>query len=393
MAEAPRQRTELAMQDRIAMDRLNQKLPTLFALAHEHTDGARVELAGILADVLFAEDASLSLREEELVNELIDQLMQSHTPVVRAQLIQKFGDNVRMPRRMALSLACDSIETARKILMTNQSLTDDDLVTIVESQSRDHACAVAQRQAISEVVADALVTTGDITVMQLVAENLGASLSTNAINVLSEAARFTAPLRKPIMERPEMTLEAATRLYWWVSQDLRRYALKRFGISSAQIDDSLAQTINQLLGYHELDNANDDTMQQVAEWLAERQAISVRILPQVLRLRHFRLFNILLSRLANLSVSLVDIITAQTGGRGLAVICRAVGIDKPGFVSIFLLSRGARPGEQVVHPRELSYALAAFDRLSISLAQDLLQRWKLDPSYLTQRDEDVALEA
>ena len=59
-----------------------------------------------------------------------------------------------------------------------------------------------------------------------------------------------------------------------------------------------------------------------------------------------------------------------------------IGIDKPGFVSIFLLSRGARPGEQIVHPRELSNALAAFDRLSAQLAQDLMASWKLDPSYI-----------
>jgi hypothetical protein len=46
-----------------------------------------------------------------------------------------------------------------------------------------------------------------------------------------------------------------------------------------------------------------------------------------------------------------------------------------------------------VHPRELSYALAAFDRLSVNLAKDLLASWKKDPSYLLKPNDDIALEA
>jgi hypothetical protein len=193
------------------------------------------------------------------------------------------------------------------------------------------------------------------------------------------------------MSRPEMMPDLALRLYWWLSQDLRRYALKRFNISSGQIDEALAKTIEEFLGYHELEKNRDDVMVEVADWLTERQAISVSILPQVLRLGHFRLFNILLSRLANTTVSLIDTIVAETGGRGLAVLCRAIGIDKPGFVSMFLLSRGGRSDEQIVHPRELSYALAAFDRVTVVLAQDMLHSWKVNPEYLTSRRESIAL--
>jgi len=376
------------------MSHIQKQLPTMFALAHERTEGARVELAGMLADIYLDADAQLSLREQELLNELIEQLMQARTASVRAHLVEKFSDMSRMPRVMAKGLAEDNnIEIARKVLTTSSALIDDDLITIIEAQSVEHAQAIAQRTSISEAVADALVTTGDVRVMQLVAENLGAQLSEKAVDTVTDAARFADVLREPIMKRPEMMAEAATRLYWWVSQDLRRYALKRFGISAGQIDAALARTIDQMLDYHDLDKDDDKTMIQVADWLNERQAVSTRILPQVLRLGHFRLFNILLSRLANLSLSLIDAIVTETGGRGLAVVCRAIGIDKAGFVSIFLLSRGARPGEQIVHPRELSYALAAFDRLSVGLAQDLLHNWKQDPSYfVNKRKDDVILE-
>jgi uncharacterized protein (DUF2336 family) len=376
----------------VMIGRLQQQLPAMFALAHERNDGARVQLAGMLADVFLADDTQLSSREEQLVNELIDQLLQTRSAAVRRALVEKFADSARIPRKMAMRLACDDIDVAQSILLSNILLTDSDLVTVVETQSHEHAKAIAARQSVNEAVADALIVTGDAEIMQIVVENLGAQLSPKAIDVLTESAHFTVALRDPLVHRPEMTVDAATQLYWWVSQDLRRYMLKRFGIAAGQIDEALAKTIDALLGDHELEKNNDEIMLQVTDWLAERDVVSVRILPQVLRLGHFRLFNILLGRLTGLDLPTVDLAVTGAGGRALAVICRALGVDKPGFVSIFLLSRGARVGEQIVHPRELSHALLAFDRLSVRMAQDLLNSWRKDPSYLRQKQDDLAYE-
>jgi len=365
--------------------RLQTNVSAMMALAHQRTEHSRIELANMLANVFLEDGADLTMREEELINELIDRLMSAQTPDLRLQIAQKFSGSTRMPRKLALSLANDSIELARDVLINSATLQDADLIEIVTTQSVGHAQAVACRHSIAEAVVDALVTTGDLDVMRLVAQNLGAKLSSKAVDILTEAARYAAELRAPVLQRPELTSECAIRLYWWLSQDLRRIALKRFGITSGQINEALAKTIEEFLGYHQLEKNNDEVMLQVADWLAEREVVSTAILPQILRLGHFRLFNILLSRLAGIALSLVDTIVAEIGGRGLAVVCRAIGIDKAGFVSIFLLSRGARADEQIVHPRELSEALMAFDRLTVKASQDMLHSWKLNPDYLTTR--------
>ena len=133
-------------------------------------------------------------------------------------------------------------------------------------------------------------------------------------------------------------------------------------------------------------------MSQVVDWMEARQAITPQILPQVLRMGHFRVFNMLLARLAGVSLSLIDMIMSEIGGRGLAAICRGIGIDKAGFVSLFLLSRSGRAGDQVVHPRELSNALTAFDRLTPSVAKDLLHNWNINPEYFAKHREEAAQE-
>ena len=370
------------------MTNIKETFPTMFALAHERSEQSRIRLAGMLADLFLNADITLSLREEEIVNELVDLLMLNGTESVRSELMEKFADIERMPRHIATNFAKDSIVFARSVLISNMSLTDDDLVHVIEVKSGDHAMAIALRKEISEAVADALITTGDVRVMAVVAENLGAHLSSSAIDIVADAARYSANLRKPLLHRPEVSAETAMKLYWWVEQDLRRYTLKRFGISSGQIDQALSATITTFLDDHAHEKSNDNVMAQIVEWMEAHQAITPQILPQVLRMGHFRVFNMLLARMAHLSVSLVDTIMLESGGRGLASICRAIGLDKAGFVSLFLLSRGGRPGDQIVHPRELSNALATFDRLSPAIAKDLLYSWSSNPEYFIKHSQE-----
>ncbi len=375
------------------MSAIKDTLPRMVALAHERSELSRIQLAGMLADIFLFNDSHLSLREEELINELIDQLMKSGTVQVRSQLMEKFADVSRMPRRIATHIARDDIAIARPVLMACPTLTDDDLIQVVEEQGVSHAALIATRQQISEAVADALVTTGDVRVMQAVAENLGAHLSQKAVEAVADAARYSAELRAPILHRPEITADTAMKLYWWVEQDLRRYTLKRFGIGSGQVDKALAMTITTFLNDHVNQKGNDEVMTQIAEWMEKHEALTLQVLPQVLRMGHFRLFNILLARLANLNLSLIDTIMAEAGGRGLAAVCRAVGMDKPGFVSLFLLARGGRPGDQVVHPRELSLALEAFDRMSPAIAKDLLHSWSMNPDYFAKHNQEASRDA
>jgi len=56
------------------------------------------------------------------------------------------------------------------------------------------------------------------------------------------------------------------------------------------------------------------------------------------------------------------------------------------------LARGGRPGDQIVHPRELSFALATFDRMSPAIAKDLLHSWSVNPDYFTKHSEESTKE-
>lgn len=357
----------------------------LITLAHDNSESGRTLLVTELVNLFDHRDVDLNNREHGMLNDIVDELIHNAQLMVRQQLAEKLGPSPKLPRKLALTLAGDRIEVAQPVLSRSPVLTDSDLVTLVVSQGVDHARAIATRAMIGEALADALVVTGDIGVMQTLAENLGAKLSPKAVSAMVNAARFADTLCKPLLERKEMTTESAAQLYWWVAPEMRRLALQRFGVAVGQVEQSLEQTIDDLLNRYALDKNEDHVMLQVADWLLERGIKAPKNLVQILRLGHFRLFSIMLGRLINLPLELADLIVTEMGGRSLAVACRAMAMEKPQFVSLFLLSRGARAGEQIVHPRELNNALLAFDRLNPAVAQQLLDTWRRDPSYLFER--------
>jgi uncharacterized protein (DUF2336 family) len=373
--------------------KIETALPDLFTLAHDRSEAGRIALAEKLADLFLGPPMRLTEAQEAQVNALIEELLTNNNYIVRRELAKRLAAASRLPRKMAMTLAKEPIELAGPVLTHCEQFTDEDLITVVETQSRNHALAVAARQSINEAVADALIVTGDIEIMKTVAANLGAKLSPNGIAALTEAARTTLVLQQPMVVRPELTTDLALHLYWWLEADLRRATLERFILGTGQLDLALAKTIEDRLNASIFERFNGEKMADLADWFEERGALTPRILPQILRLNHFSLFNIVLGRMVDLDKELIKTIIRLHGGRPLAAVCRALNVEKAAFVSIFLLSRGARPDEHIVHPHELTEALQAFDRLTPALGRDLVATWRIDPTYLTHPQETPATSA
>ncbi len=87
-------------------------------------------------------------------------------------------------------------------------------------------------------------------------------------------------------------------------------------------------------------------------------------------------------RFTGLRELLVMRLVFEAGGEGLAIACKAVGIDKENFSSIFALSRKARPGSDTTLKRDSRKVLAFYDRVSEDAAKQVVRRWQRDVDYL-----------
>lgn len=355
-------------------------LSRLCALALDRTAAVRREVAGSVGALLLGQADSLGARERALVFEILAQVLHDAEMAVRRGLAERLADERDVPRTLILTLADDEIEIARPVLMRSALLTDDDLIGIVRRHATGHRAAVAQRSTVGAALGDALVESGEEEVILTLLRNPGAQISTRAMRSLSDAALRRQSLCEPLASRPELTPDLAARLYWIVSLELRRFVAQRFVLPRDLLDRALQTTMQRLVDACRARRIVPPEAETVAGRLAEAGALTPAMLISVLRVGQIRLFEVLFARAAGLTQPTVARMLEAGEGEMLAAACRAAGIDKGHFASIFLLSRGARPGEQIVDPRELSRILAFFDRISPQAARALVKSRQPPPA-------------
>jgi uncharacterized protein (DUF2336 family) len=112
---------------------------------------------------------------------------------------------MRAPVAVIRALARDqSIEVAEPVLSQSPRLTEEDLLSVAQTQGQDRLLAISKRPTVSEAVSDVLVTRGNQEVVRSVARNDGARFSSAGFGKLVERSigddelAFTVGMRKDV---------------------------------------------------------------------------------------------------------------------------------------------------------------------------------------------------
>lgn len=354
----------------------------LMGLARDKSVEGRTRLVQIVGDLFFDTDTVLRDNERSIMTDILRQLIHDVEMSVRQSLASRLAGEPGAPSDLIKALANDQIEVAHAILTQSTVLQDIELIEIVEHRTLGHRLAIAMRESVSEAVSEALIETGNVDVIKTLLENENAEISGKAMEYLVEQSEKIDDLQSPLVNRDDLGPDLAKRMYWWVSAALRKHIVDHYRIDEADIDDKIQEAIHDILGHADVDNRPVRKSEELARQLAKAKAITPPLLIQTLRQGEIVLFEDLLSQLTGLRTTLIRRFVFEPGGEGLAIACRAAGIEKPDFASIFLLSRSARPGDKVVDPSELSRVLGFFDRIKPDTAKKVVQRWHLDPNFL-----------
>ena len=107
---------------------------------------------------------------------------------------------------------------------------------------------------------------------------------------------------------------------------------------------------------------------------------------QALRKGNLPLFELLFSELTELRSPQLQRIVYGGRGEDLAIVCRAVGIDKLLFGSIFLLTDHLRGGDAEEEPERTAEILRMYDRMPPATAQKVLAKWQRNWSGSGRRE-------
>jgi uncharacterized protein (DUF2336 family) len=360
----------------------DNELTDLLTLARDKSVAGRKTLMGAVSDLFCDNQNVLTDRERALMTDILHQLVHDVEMSVRRSLAERLAMLPAAPRDLIVELANDQIEVAHPILMDSRVLHDTDLVEIIHHRTLEHQLAIAMRKNINETVTAALVEAGNEDVVKAMLENPSARISRATMEYLVEQSKRVDTYQNPLLKRPEIEPELARRMYLWVSAALRKHIIAKFDIDSATLDETIEGTIHDAIARHEANQARPTKPAELAERLVEEGKNTPRLIVQLLRQGEIPLFEALFAKMTGVRVRLLRRLLFEPGGEALAILCRAVAIDKTDFATIFMLSRRAHAGERVTNPRELSAVLEFFDRLKPDVAQKVLSRWRRSSDYL-----------
>ena len=354
----------------------------LLALAHNKSVESRRTLLNNISDLFLAKDGRLSERERVLMAGIVSQLIHDVEMSVRRELAERLANEPNAPRELVVTLANDAIEIAHPILHQSGILNDTDLIDIVKHRTQEHRLAVATRTQLSPEVSQALVDTGDKDVVEALINNHDAEISRHAMDYLVAESQQVDRFQQPLLRRPDLPLQLAHRMFWWVSAALREHIIKNFKADPATIDALLHETTNKVKKRADSDRSTYTEADIIVAEVANKGQLDDRFLLQCLRRGRIAAFTAALARLADIDVPLARHIVFDPGGEGLAVLCKACGIDRSVFSSIFLLTREARDGSRTTDPAQLNAMVRIYDHLSLTEAQGALRCWELNAEYI-----------
>ena len=354
----------------------------LYQLARDKTIAGRKSLVNAVSDLFFDSQELLTDREKALMTDILRQLLHDMEMSVRRELAERLAKTENAPHELVITLANDKIEVAYPILRESELLHDTDLIEIIHHRALQHQLAIAMRKTLNESVTDALVETGREDVIKTMLENPDAKLSKITMEYLVDQSKHVDSYQNPLLARSDLEPVLVKRMYWWVSAAMRKHIIANFDIDQTELDISLEATAKDLIDEASSELNKISKSAEVANRLAEIDEISPQLLIEVLRQGEVPLFEAMYAKLTGLRPKLVRRIVYEPGGEALAVACKAVGIDKPNFASLFMLTRKAHAKDKFISPRELTPVLEFFENVKPESAAALLERWRRDPDYL-----------
>ena len=323
-----------------------------------------------VAHLFEQQDAAFTKQERELASEILKRLSKDVEMVIRIRLAERIAGDAAAPHELILLLADDRIEVARPVLARSPVLSDADLVRIVERGSEDHQIAVAERPALGETVSAALERGAcELAVIALL-RNTSARIGAETFERLGARARGIPAFQEVLIERQDLPLDLVRALAVWVSGALKAVLVRRY----PDVAQTLVSAIDETAASAGLPDplVSEVSAKKLIEKLRASGQLRASFLIRVLNQGQMELFEHGFAALLGIEV---DPMRKALYGRPMhgALACRAAGIDRSAFMTVFKLSRYHRSVTALLSDSERKQIEAVFSQVQKTEALDRLR--------------------
>ncbi len=353
----------------------------LYGLARDNAPEARMELSGVMANLL---EHELSGREQELVADVLITLVRHAEQDLRQALAERLAKMEQVPLRLILHLVNDEIQVARPILRDSPVLSDLDLVYIIKLRGPEYWQAIAARHNLSEHIIDTLAGTKEIGTALVLTRNDRVQLTPYALETLTGMASEAGELARPLLMREDMPPSMARRLYTHVGHELKNYIRAFYGVVPQDVEQAVEEVVVDFVdsAYEsapiavpsDKDTMPSDELMAKLRHMSDIGQVNLSTIMDAVRKGDIAGFIGMFAVYTALMPEQIHGMMEQSAGRQLAILCRAFGMQKGDFSTIYLMTHRMRSSDRLVNHKDLLSALTYFDRIRPEAAREVLAR-------------------
>lgn len=193
-----------------------------FLLSRDQDEAVRGDIAGKLAVLIPDMPAAQMGQIERMTIGIVESLARDAAVEVRRVLSESLKALPNVPHGVIQALARDvEISVAGPVLRNSPILTEDDLIEIILGMPIEGAVsAIAGRENLPSVVADAVVAYDDPQAIAVLLANASAQIRENTLDRLIDRAPRHELWHEPLVRRPKLPARAAIRLAEFVAETL-----------------------------------------------------------------------------------------------------------------------------------------------------------------------------
>ncbi len=284
-------------------------------LLTDPSPASRGRTAAKVAGVFAA--GSLGEEERKLAADIFRVMARDAEVMVRRALAQNVKSAPGLPRDVALRLARDVAEVAVPILEESSVLTDEDLIDIIAGADATKQSAVARRPAVSERLAEALIDTGDETVVETLVRNEGAQISERQFGRVIDRFPASEAVQGGLVARTNLPIGVAEKLVAIVSDRLKEQLVLHHRLPGDLATDLILQARERATIGLAGEERDDEELEALARQLKDKGQLSDTILLRAACLGDTRFVEAGLAVLAGIPMANARVLVHDPGQRGL----------------------------------------------------------------------------
>jgi uncharacterized protein (DUF2336 family) len=323
-----------------------------------------------ISDLFVAGAGRYSTQQIEMFDEIFKTFVSVIELKVRARLALQLATNPDAPAALLQAFAFDDdIAVAGPVLKQSTSLSESSLLVASATKSQRHLCAIAQRQAISELVTDVLIERGERDVVHAVAKNPGARISDSGFNGLVLRAADDAELAVHVGSRRDIPRHHLVILLETASAEVCE---KIFAVNS-QLVEAAKGEVTEVVDELGLEMRNESTDHAKAKKKVRRlkywRELGEGKVHAAARAQDFEQVTLALSILARCPIEVAERAVLNENPGAVQVVAKAAGCSWATVKSLLLMRAAGRR----LSKSDLDHARKNFEGIETETAQRVLE--------------------